>query len=456
MKTLTLMLGLLAGLLMPASAASPVDGPVTAISKATAAVSFAGDVEVGGFERFSIQVDFSSAPSATAGITDGAYSSATIAVVSTQALRGFRSSFTITVDNAYKLGSTSITINGKQFIEGTDWNRYAFSSTVTANNLATAINAFGVVNGSSYTATASSNVITVIAVATGSFANAWTVKSSTREALVISGGRPSGHPLINQATGYFWGGQDRGYITIAGITLREGEHFQSVTSTDATSYAIKDAINANASLAALVISSTVELGKFMIKATTSGVYAYNITVSSTNALAADYGNYTLAGGSATEVDVATNTFYEPNHSFGTGQAILFSTAAGAHINGLTFGTTYYAIRYDANRFRIATSSPNAMIGVSVDISSVNGGGSFTFAPLAYANMGGTGFLWQGSNDGISWASLPLTSDRSSFTYTQHGSTVIPFIDYPYRWLRMKFTPPSTGGLSIFSTIFGRR
>lgn len=457
MKIFTLTLGLILGLLMPAAAASPVDGVVTSMSAATQAVSLNGDLDVSYFERFSLQIDFSSAASATAGITDGAYSSATIAVVSTQALRGHRSSFTITVDNAFGLEITSITINGKQFIEGTDWNRYAFSSTVTANSLATAINAWGIVNGSSYTATASSNVITVVAVTTGTHANSWTVTSSTRTALIISGGQPGGVGNVNQSTGTFWNGQERGYFTINGITLTEGIHFQAVTSTDTTAYNIVAAINSNPSLAALVVSTHPAFGKFQVKATTSGVFAYPISVSTTAALAPDYGNYTLAGGSATEVDVATNTFYEPNHSFGTGQAILFSSNTNTSIiHGLTFGTTYYAIRYDANRFRVATSSVNAMLGVSVDISSVAGSGSFTFAPLAFSTASGTGFLWQGSNDGLAWANLPLTADRSSFTYTQYGSTVIPFVNYAFKWLRMKFTPPAFGGLNVLSTIFGRR
>lgn len=452
MKTLLLLLALITGMVPKASAAQMVSGVETGLSKATQAVSFNGDLDVGDLQRFSVQVNFSSAASATAGITDGAYSSATIAVVSTAALRGTRSSFTITVDNAFNLGSTSITIQGHSFIEGTDWNRYAFSSTVTAQRLASAIDVWN----SEYSATASSNIITVVATATGTAANAWSTISSSRTALIMSGATPGGYQSVNQSTGTFWSGQERGYLSIAGVTLTEGVDFQSVTSTNATSYSIKDAINANTSLAALMIASTTALGKFMVKATTSGVYAYPISVSTTAALLPDYSRYSLHGGSATEVDVATNTFYDPNHSFGTGQAILFSTAAGASINGLTFGTTYYAIRYDENTFRVATSSVNAVIGVSVDISSVNGSGSFTFAPLAYANQGGTGFLWQGSNDGLSWSNLLLTPSVSSFTYTQHGSTVMPFVDYAYRWLRMKFTPPAFGGLSIKTFFFGRR
>jgi hypothetical protein len=453
MRKAILLLALITGLSPKASAAQTVSGAETIITKATQAVSFNGDLDVGGFERFSIQVDFSSAPSATAGITDGAYSSATIAVVSTQAFRGFSSSVTITVVNSFNMGLTSITINGHSFIEGTDWNRYAFSSTVTAQRLATVINDYN----SEYQANASSNVVLVQANSTGTLANAWTIRSSSRTALILSGGAAGGVGTVNESSTTFHGGQAAGYFSIAGITLTEGTDFNAITSTDTTAYNIVAAIAANTSLSALLRSTHSAFGKFTVIATTSGVYDYPISVSTTAALAPDYSRYQLSGGSATEVDVDTNTFYEPNHSFATGQAVLYSTTSNTSIIfGLTFGTTYYAIRYDDNKFRVATSSPNAMLGVSVDVSSVAGRGGFTFAPLAYANQGGTGFLWQGSNDGLSWSNLPLTADRSSFTYTQYGSTTIPFISYPFRWLRMKFTPPATGGMNLRSFFFGRR
>lgn len=443
MKTLLLML--LA--VLPAKASEGVSAQT--FNRPAQAVVLNSDVDVSAFERFSFQVTFTSATLAAAPISDGAYSSSTFIVVSTQQLRGFSSSFTITVDNAFIMENTSITINGKRFIQGTDWSRYANSSTVTARNLASVIDSWN----SEYQATASSNVVLVQANSTGTLANSWTVRSSSRTALIISGGRSGGQGTVNESSSTFSGGQAFGYLSINGTTLTEGTDFQAITSTDTTATNIVNAINLNSTLGPLVFARKTLTGQFTVRASSTGVYAYPVSVSSTSGITADF--YSLARGSATEVDVTTNTFYKVAHGFSTGLQVVLSTSANKVLYGLTFGTTYFAVPYppiSANYFRIATSSMNAINNITVDVSSVTGGDKLTFTPVPFAGGGHTGFKWQGSNDGAIW----LDVATSSFPYSVAGSTVTTFLNYGQKWIRMKFAPPSTGGVDMTGTFNGRR
>jgi microcystin-dependent protein len=61
-----------------------------------------------------------------------------------------------------------------------------------------------------------------------------------------------------------------------------------------------------------------------------------------------------------------------NHNLQTGDSIYF-TSTGALPTGLTANTQYFAIRVDANNFRIATSYANAIAGTAINTSGTQSG-----------------------------------------------------------------------------------
>jgi len=79
----------------------------------------------------------------------------------------------------------------------------------------------------------------------------------------------------------------------------------------------------------------------------------------------------LGGGAGTNI---TST----SHGLSTGDKVVY-TAGGTALNNLTSGTTYFAIKVDANNFRLASSSANASGGTALTIGgSGNGNASDKF------------------------------------------------------------------------------
>ena len=62
---------------------------------------------------------------------------------------------------------------------------------------------------------------------------------------------------------------------------------------------------------------------------------------------------------------STITITAENHGFSTQDPIIYKAGGSLPISGLTDGTTYYAIRVDANSFKLATSSVNAGSGTAL-------------------------------------------------------------------------------------------
>ena len=56
---------------------------------------------------------------------------------------------------------------------------------------------------------------------------------------------------------------------------------------------------------------------------------------------------------------STITITANDHGFSTADPIVYKAGGSIPISGLTDGTTYFAIRVDANNFKLATTSGNA-------------------------------------------------------------------------------------------------
>ena len=65
-----------------------------------------------------------------------------------------------------------------------------------------------------------------------------------------------------------------------------------------------------------------------------------------------------------------------NHKYGSGDRVVYSNGGGTSIGGLTDGATYFVIRINNNRFRLATTKANAIVGTgAVDLNTTEGSGS---------------------------------------------------------------------------------
>lgn len=77
---------------------------------------------------------------------------------------------------------------------------------------------------------------------------------------------------------------------------------------------------------------------------------------------------------------STSSITSTAHGFSTGDPVVYVANGSLPINGLTSGTTYYAIATDSNTFKLATTSTNANNGTSFSITGGSGGSiSDTFA-----------------------------------------------------------------------------
>ena len=420
---------LITGLIPVISYAETNTGAV--ITKDAQGIDFTQSIDVGSYDRFSLQAIYSSASLSASSFTDGAYSSATLTVADYASLDGRPSTATITLvdgNNTSVIDNAVVTINGKTYTEGIDWDRLA-TSTMTMESLASALNAH-----SEYDAVSSSNVIYATASLNGTYANSWTISSSTPAAISTAG---------------FSGGQEHGYFRIGDVTLTEGTNWNAETSSAVTAVNIQDAINDNATLVAITSSAVQASGIVRVRSLYPAIAQYPLSVSNTSYLTPSQ-NY-LSNGSATDVSVPNDTITENAHGFSTGLSVLYATVSGTAPTGLTTGTTYYVIRDDANTYRLATSAVNASAGTDIDITALTGAGSFTVTPLAFA-AGSAGFKWQGSNDNSNFSDLAV----SSITYSSPDNQLWDMGEYNYRYIRVNFTGPTTGGIDLDVIMNGRR
>ena len=112
---------------------------------------------------------------------------------------------------------------------------------------------------------------------------------------------------------------------------------------------------------------------------------------------------------------STVTITAENHGFSTADPIVYKAGGSLPISGLTDGTTYFAIRVDANNFKLATTSGNASGGTALTITGGTGGSvSDTFSsPRAGLTDGQTYFAIKVDDHNFKIASTYSLATNSS-------------------------------------------
>lgn len=340
-------------------------------------------------------------------------------------------------------------LNGKILTNGTDWFTGA-SSTNTAASIVTAA------TGNGFTATASSNVVTISCASSGTFCNSYTLTSSSAAAL-----------LAGAAT--FSGGVNNAVLSIKGINLVEGTDFNAVTSSATTANNIATAINANSALSAIITSTaplvcglTNPCGVIFATSTAVGANVnYSIWSSSQTALKPFA--FAMKGGTASAVVTGTGSLSIAKHGFTLALPVLFTKSAGTAPQDLVANTTYYVTNQTANSFQLATTSAKAQAGtadIRLSTQTATGGGSFTLTPLTIS--GTPSWKWQYSNDGTNWNDLTTSSTGvsvSSVTFASPYTAVTTGWDIGginFQYIRLNVVGPTAGGVKLKAVISGRR
>lgn len=402
-------------------------------SRSAEASNYTHVTDVGDYERFSFQVVYASVTPSAATISDGEFSVVNFTVADYAGLNGSQATVTITLTdgkNTTAIDDSVVTVNGRAFTEGVEWDRLT-TSTMTMADLASAID-----DHWEFSTAVSSNVITVTSLGYGTAPNSWAITSSTG-VLELSGA-------------VFSGGQEYGYLTINYVTLTEGTDWDAETSSDTTAGNIAAAINADSTLSEIVTATnTTTTGVVTVTSLLSGVNAYPVDVCDWTDLTPDYSAF--VSGVASDIDVAADSITEEDHGFSVGLPVLYAEVSGTSPTGLTDATTYYAIPLTENTFQLADVSTNAVAGTEIDITAVTGSGSFTITPIAFS-AGSAGFKWQGSNDGTNFVDIDITS----VTYSADGNDLWNYADYAYKYIRFNYTGTTYGGIDLDGTIHWRK
>ena len=407
------------------------------INRPSQAVALTQSVDMSRWRSASLQATFSASTAPIHTLTSGIKESATITVANTSsAMIGVQASVTINVSSITGVSGDSVTLAGVKFTEGTDWSVGA-STTISAANLATKIDAHR-----DFVATSAGSTVTVKYVLYGTSGNGLSAATTDSTYLVLGGST-------------FKGGVNSPTISINGTTLTETTDWAANSSSHTTARNITVAINANATLAAQVIASSAN-AVVTITALTPGLYNYTISASTTG-----LGISGFTSGMAGDIDASTDLFSEVAHGLTTGYGVRYVTTSGTAPGGLTTGTTYFAIKFNEDKYKLASSSDNAIAGTAIDITSTPTGlSSYTMTPATFT-AGSAGFYWQVSNDNTNWTDLKINStdlSMSSVTYSVAGATnkLWDLGTVTYKYLRINFAKPTTGGINLFVRIFGLR
>jgi len=357
----------------------------------------------------------------------------TITVVSTAPLSASAAHNTITVVSTNGLTGATLTINGIVLTEGKDW-----SNVQTASGTAKSISRAILNNFSILTATfTSGGVVYTTATASGSRGNAYTIVSSTPAALAAGAAA-------------FSGGQDNAYLTLNGQLLRNGVEWTATTTASGTAKSISAAIMARASLSNLIQTTWTAAGVVSATSTATGGSTNYSLASSTPAALSVFAARMYGGLSSAYVLSAANVHVSA-HGLATGLGVWFSTSSSVGLSPLVCGTTYYAIRVDADNFELSDTSTGAIAGnyITFTSSSATPGNTFTVHPTAFA--GTYAFKWQASNDGTNFFDLSVTS----VTYSAPGTYGWDFSTTNYRYLRVNVDAGTGGGLTLKVIVNGK-
>lgn len=371
----------------------------------------------------------------------------------------FGNSWTLTTSTAAALpvvsfsgGQTTatFTLNGIEFKAGRDFFvdvSFSSNTAVAIANVITADGGYGVT-----AATTAATVVTLTALKTGTYGNAFTLVASTT-ALAIG-------------SGTFINGQNSASINIGGIFMTSGVDWPvplvaSTTANVAT--AIAAAINANTTLNTVFVAQA--FGS-LVTSTTSIVGANYVTATSTQA-ALTLSPFTSSspvtgiatgssfGGTAANYTINTPTITVTNHGLYTGNQLFFSTGSAVGLSPLVVGTTYFIIRLDANSFELATTSTGALAGTFITFTSSRTLATADSFTLNAIPLTGTAlFTLQASNDNVNYQSVTagengVTISPTSFAtpYTA-SSTNWAVGTFPWRYLRLLYTGPTFGAVNF--------
>lgn len=320
-----------------------------------------------------------------------------------------------------------LTVNGKPYANGISWNSFDPVTGVSVSTRAAASIATLLGKISGISASAVSSVVYATATVAGSVGNTYTM-SSNKAGLVVGGAN-------------FSAGRDTASITIDGVVLTNGVEWSAGASSVTAAKSISDAIVADPTLSTVMVSTW--SGNVVFATSTITGTAANFSLSSLTSAIAVVG---FTGGGPSNIDLAANTITVAGNALTTGRPVLYTKSAGTDPTPLAAGTTYYPIVVTAgSAFQLSYTSTGALAGLPIDLTAAATGGTFALTPLALT--GSPSFKWQLSNDGSNFIDINVSSVTFSSPYTS-TSTYWDFGQVNMRYLRLKFTGPTTGGVSL--------
>lgn len=241
-------------------------------------------------------------------------------------------------------------------------------------------------------------------------------------------------------------------LVVSGCVFDQGDTWSVGASTAATADSIATAMNASPCLSGVVTSTRPAPSSVIYStAVTIGTAGNSIALAVYNSTQIAVSGSVFSNGDDSSFSVADDDVtISGGHGISTGYPMLFVTVSGTAPTGLTTATTYYAIVTSNSKFKLATSSANALAGTAINISALTGSGSFTMTRTAYA--GTYSFKYQASNDGTNWSDI----SGAAVTYSAPGSTITEITLVTYKWLRLNFTAGTGSAMNLRVAAFGRR
>jgi hypothetical protein len=239
-----------------------------------------------------------------------------------------------------------------------------------------------------------------------------------------------------------------------------------------TALSIAQAINiATGPMKGVVVATVAASGTVIYTTATSVGFNYVTYTSSQPAMTLSnlvssntigYASGAMTGAVASAVTLNSPFINIPNHGYGVGSEVLYTTNTN-RLTGLTSGTTYYTIPVNANSLELSATSTGAVAGLyiipttaTVAANSYVTKSTYTLTPLTILGST-TSYKWQVSNDGVNWIDYTTTAGGvavSSVTilsgaYVATGtvnSWDFGYIDYAY--VRLNVVAPPTGEVKL--------
>jgi hypothetical protein len=385
---------------------------------------------------------YSSATLSNGSFTTGQVSTGSFLVADNTVLAAAKATNAITVASVAGAVGDSIVVTQLNkpgafvFLAGRDWN-YKATTALTAASIKLALDKVPFIVSNRV-----GNILYSTATTNGTAANSILVQTNNATTLTISS--PT-----------FLGGRNASTIWVNGYPFTAGVNYTVGATPVLTAVAIKNAINAKATLSAQ-ITADVDSGSVTLVSDKVGT-VYNFSLATSNSDAISVLHPTMIGATNGSWTLNSKNITIASHGFSLAYPVLYRLGAGAAvISGLTGETTYYAIPVDANTLKLADSSVHAIAGTAITLASTStltAAKSYSLLPLAFTAAATTGGKWQVSNDASSWTDVSASS-VSWIGGGGAGTTNWSLGLVPYRYLSFNVVGPATGGLNLNVTAFG--